>query len=860
MRLCHSVLSIFVCLFAVIAAKAEGNEPIADPRAVITVGHARFTILTPQLVRLEWSPDTKFVDYASFVFVNRKLPVPHFVRSSAGDTVVIRTDSLEIRYVATEGKFTGSNMTITFSMNGDVKTWKPGMADSGNLKGTTRTLDGVEGSTPLEDGLLSRDGWTLVDDSRRPLLDNSSWPWVMARQDTQGQDWYFFAYGHGYRKELYDFTRVAGKIPMPPRFAFGTWWSRYWGYTDEEFKDLVRQFRMHDVPLDVLVIDMDWHLTFDMRWSKDVRDQAGERLGWTGYTWDRNFFPDPMGFLAWCRNKGLKTTLNIHPASGIQPHESVYPEMAKAMGIDPATKHYVPFDITNKKFATNYMDIVMHGLQRQGIDFFWLDWQQWSTTAIPGVTPTWWLNYVFFTDMEREGKVRPLLFHRWGGLGNHRYQIGFSGDVVSVWPSLAFQPYFTSTAANVGFGYWSHDIGGHMPGVVSPELYTRWIQFGVFSPILRTHTTKNPNAERRIWAYPVDDFLRMRDAFLLRYALIPYIYTESRRTYETGVSICHPLYYDYPEVDQAYTSPQEYLYGSQMLVAPVASPVSRDSLLAGQTIWLPPGDWFEWFTGTMLHGPSIVKRYYALDEIPVFLKSGAIIPMEPEMSHTGEKPVDPLILTIAPGDTGSTAVYEDEGNDTAYKRGAGSWLPVAHRASGQGRETIVVGPVRGGYPGMLKKRSFRIDLLSAFPPERVVINGKPVQFTHDEKRIGWSYDGDHSTVKILTPEIAAGNRVTVEVTNARDEDRALINGLPGKIARMKRAMPMVNSQWPKEWSPDVLIHAAQTGDRMTIFPQTAIDEMKAFGGYRARILDSISHMTLPDSIRTKVENHLTAGW
>ena len=161
----------------------------------------------------------------------------------------------------------------------------------------------------------------------------------------------------------------------------------------------------------------------------------------------------------------------------------------------------MPFDITDKKFATNYMNLVLHPLEKQGIDFWWLDWQQEPNTKMAGVNPTWWLNYVHFTDQQREGK-RPLLFHRWGGLGNHRYQIGFSGDTVSVWASLAFQPWFTATAANVGYAYWSHDIGGHMPGAVDPELFTRWVQFGAFSPILRTHTTKNPDSERRIWAYP----------------------------------------------------------------------------------------------------------------------------------------------------------------------------------------------------------------------------------------------------------------------------------------------------------------------------------------------------------------------
>ena len=196
---------------------------------------------------------------------------------------------------------------------------------------------------------------------------------------------------------------------------------------------------------------------------------------------------------------------------------------------------------------------------------------------MPGVTPTWWLNYVFFTDMERRGKNRPLLFHRWGGLGNHRYQIGFSGDAISVWESLAFQPQFTATAANVGFGYWSHDIGGHMPGPVSPELYTRWIQFGVFSPILRTHTTKNPESERRLWAYPDAYFSVMRDAYRLRYALIPYIYTEARKAFDTGISICRPMYYEHPGAEEAYAATGQYMFGDAMIVAPIATPVDADA-------------------------------------------------------------------------------------------------------------------------------------------------------------------------------------------------------------------------------------------------------------------------------------------
>src|SRR6202035_5349951 len=132
------------------------------------------------------------------------------------------------------------------------------------------------------------------------------------------------------------------------------------------------------------------------------------------------------------------------------------------------------------------------------------------------------------------------------------------GDTVSVWPSLAFQPWFTATAANVGYAYWSHDIGGHMPGAVEPELFTRWVEFGAFSPILRTHTTKNPDSERRIWAYPEPYSSILRATFQLRYALQPYIYTEARRTYDTGIAFLRPLYYDSPEANEAYDNKNEY--------------------------------------------------------------------------------------------------------------------------------------------------------------------------------------------------------------------------------------------------------------------------------------------------------------
>jgi alpha-glucosidase len=805
---------------------------------------------------MEWAANGKFEDHASFVFLNRRLPVPKFektVSRDGRDTLTIKTEALTLTYTAMpDGKplpygccaFSRENLQITLTVDGKPVAWHPSLTDPENLQGTTRTLDGALGSKtqePIEPGLVSRSGWALVDDSTRPLFDSadfsfkngekSPWPWAIERPAGERQDWYFFGYGHDYRKALGDYVRVAGRIPLPPRFAFGAWWSRYWDYSDQELDELVRGFHENDVPLDVLVIDMGWHISNEQLKAAGEVDQSGEGLGWGGYTWDKLLFPDPHDFLARMHNGGLKATLNLHPASGIQPWEQAYPAMATAMGIDPATRKYVPFDITDKKFAINYMNLVLRPLGKQGIDFWWLDWQQEPTTKMPGVTPTWWLNYVHFTDQQREGK-RPLLFHRWGGLGNHRYQIGFSGDTISVWDSLAFQPWFTATAANVGYAYWSHDIGGHMPGAVDPELFTRWVQFGAFSPILRTHTTKNPESERRIWAYPEPYSSVLRSTFQLRYALEPYLYTEARRTYDTGVAFFRPLYYDWPEEDAAYESKGEYLFGDQMLAAPVTTPADKVSGLATEKVWLPAGEWIEWPTGKHFTGPAAVERSFSIEQTPVYLRAGAIVPMQPPMRHTGEKPVDPLIVNVwplTPETTSSYSVYEDSGVAVEYQRGVFARTPIKVAQIGDVLRVEIEG-VKGIYPGMPKERSYELRLPDDWPPIEVKVNGGTMDRAGPKGKRGWAFEGNTLTTVIPIASADVRAEVTIEVRRASGlaARRPELDGFAGAMTRLRSAYDALRATLPVSDAPDVLVDAMQAGDRLSYHPENAQAEIAHF--------------------------------
>jgi alpha-glucosidase (family GH31 glycosyl hydrolase) len=825
------------------------DDPVADSRAIVVNGNARFTVLTPELIRMEWAADGKFEDHASFVFINRHLPVPRFSKEEADHKLTIKTSSLTLKYdpsAGQNGEFTPQNLSIELTVDDKPVTWHPGETDPENLQGTTRTLDGAMGSKtrePIEQGLVSRSGWALVDDSTRPLFDSanfsfkegekSPWPWVMERPAGERQDFYFFGYGHDYRKALGDYVKVAGRIPVPPRFAFGTWWSRYWDYSDQEIEEIIQGFHENSTPLDVFVIDMGWHTSKEQlqamgQGDKSGLDQSKHSLGWSGYTWNNVLFPYPQLFLDRLHANHLKTSLNLHPASGIQPWEASYPAMARAMGIDPATKQYVPYDITNKKFAENYFNLVLHPLEKQGIDFWWLDWQQEQNTKMANVKPTWWINYVQFTDQEREGK-RPILFHRWGGLGNHRYQIGFSGDTVSVWDSLAFQPWFTATAANVGYAYWSHDIGGHMPGAVDPELFTRWVEFGAFSPILRTHTTKNPESERRIWAYPEPYSSILRATFQLRYALQPYIYTEARRTYDTGVAFLRPLYYDWPEAKEAYDNKDEYLFGDQMLVSPIVTPGDKASGLATEKVWLPKGEWIERPTGKHFTGPTSVDRSFSIEQTPVYLKAGAIVPMQPEMSYTGEKPVDPLIVNVwplEPGTNSSYTLYEDSGVAEEYQRGVFTRTPIKAAQTGD-MLRVEIGPVEGSFPGMLKDRGYTLKLPADWPPASVTVNGVAVKQAGPTGKGGWSFDGNSLTTIIPVERLSTSSKVTIEVHRGAGltARRAELDGFNGAMARLRETYNALNMTPHVAAPPDLLIDAMQTGDRLGYHPELAQKEI-----------------------------------
>ena len=784
---------LLIAVSVLVFFQAEAQNPVAAPEAQVVAGNARFTVLTDRLIRMEWSPEGFFEDHATLAIVNRNLPVPSFSAKPQGDGVVIRTKALTLRYKG--GEFTADNLSATFRLNGKTVTWRPGTDASGNLMGTARTLDGCEGpqkinySDPMEPGIVSRDGWAIVDESRRHIFvkDSSDWgEWVAERPVKDGKDLYLFAYGHDYKAALADYAKVAGRIPMPPRYVFGYWWSRYWAYTDDEFLALGREFRERKLPIDVMVIDMDWHETWPNA-AQRTRDDHGEGLGWTGYTWNQDLIGDPEGFLGEVHSMHLKTSLNLHPAVGIIPREKVYkafvadylsrtddydgPEGYVYKGGEdiwngPAKPGYhasVPYRMDQMAWADAYFNSVIHPLEEQGVDFWWLDWQQYKESRyVEGLSNTFWANHTFFNDKVRrarglpaEDAPRPMIYHRWGGLGSHRYQLGFSGDTQIKWEVLGYLPEFTATASNVLYGYWGHDLGGHwMPGEekpTEPELFTRWLQYGVFSPIFKTHSTSSALFERRIWMFP-DHYEYMKDALELRYNLTPYIYDMAREAYETGVSLCRPLYYEYPEEEKAYSWKQEYFFGDNILAATICEPVGADGL-ASRSVWLPAGtQWYD-MAHRKLMDPGVYKLAYSIGQNAWFVKAGAIIPMAREGIQNLQEASDAWRIFIAPGKGRSEYVhYEDDGESQAYPTQFAT-TRIVKNATGSGL-TVEIGPRQGAYKGMCDTRVLTLVLGGMKRCPSATLDGRPLEVKYCE---------DTLEATIILPSHAATQPVTVVV-------------------------------------------------------------------------------------------------
>ncbi|WP_395833559.1 TIM-barrel domain-containing protein [Cystobacter fuscus] len=648
-----------------------------------------------------------------------------------------------------------------------TKTDAPLLAPHAALGGYRRGLDafdGDKGSAILNPGLLYQDGWSLLDDTASAEYDPATRKLTPRAAHPGGyQDGYVFGYGQDYPRALGDLATLTGPSKLLPRWAYGVWFSEYLDFTAADFQEkLIPTFRREGVPLDVLVVDTNF--------------KAGNY--WNGWAIDTSKFPNPEGFFDWARSQGLHTTLNIHPS--ILPTD---PKFAAAQatakgklarhtgGCSGEASECYTFDFGDPDQLKAFFSL-HDTMTQQGTDFWWLDWCCDASEAnIDGVTGDAWINQQY-TDYTNASIGRGFAFSRAfgslqaGGYSNptavptgpwadKRTTLPFTGDTTSTWGTLAAEVGFTSgEGVATGLSAISHDIGGHNGGLwglpgsdvvhgqrtdkLPDDLYARWVQFGTFQPIDRLHSN---HGDRLPWQYPGAAAESAKKFLNLREALVPYTYTLAREAEATGVPVVRPTYLAYPTEQDAYaTAGSEYLYGSDVLVAPVTTSGNT----ATTTVWFPPGSsWTDWFTGKTYAGGTTQSITTGLDTMPVFVKSGGIVPTRSKnVTNDVQNPLDAVTLTVAAGATGHASLFEDDGKTS--DRTQSTRTDIRYTEGGQSAALRVDGPV-GSFTGQVQKRAWTVRFVGAREPASVTLDGQAAPAG------SWTWD---AASRVLTVKVA----------------------------------------------------------------------------------------------------------
>jgi hypothetical protein len=660
----------------------------------------------------------------------------------------------------------------------DISVTAPGataasLLPSGPLGGYLRSFDSADGTytaspsctgsesnttcqapiPSMAPGLLDRSGWYLLDDTQTAVWTPSGW--IQPRPSGDLQDGYLFGYGENYAEALHDLAALTGPAPLLPEYAFGNWFSRYYPYTTSQYENqLLPEFQANGVSLDTLSVDTDWK-------SPNT---------WDGWEWNPALFPDPAAFLSWARSHGIHVTMNIH--SSVSTSDPQYAQAQAIAGgtLAPSSCQSGPCAVWDwskiPQAESNFA--LQQPIQDQGVAFWWLDWCcDASNVSMPGVTPDSWINHLYAQDLINSGQRGFVLARIGASLQNsvagsyaagpwadHRSAIHFTGDTWSTWNTLATQAQLAADEGSIGEPYVSNDTGGFLgppSGAANDpdDLYLRWLQLGTFQPIMREHSNSGQNP-RLPWDYDSatqavgDKFLQLRES------LVPYMYTLAQQASSGGLPMTRALYLDYPAQPSAYDHPDEYLLGSDMLVAPVTTPGS----VTTSTVWFPPGRWTDWFTGATFTGPSTQTLQVPLDRAPVFVKAGGIVPIQPSSGHASTAGSAALTLRVFSGASGHYTMYDDAGQGLGYTRGEYTNTPVTY-ASGAASSTVVIGPARGSYPGAPVSRPYTVDLVDLSSPRAVMVDGQALPTS------AWSYDSATHTVQVPLGAVPVNRATTV---------------------------------------------------------------------------------------------------
>ncbi len=797
-----STTRLLVVLLVAASALVLGpaSADAAGRSAIVSDGAARFTVLSPTLIRAELAQDGRFEDRPTMTAQRVRRQVPRFTTRVRAGWREIRTAKVLLRWRRGTAPLDGETLRLTFGTGGRRTT--AGMsptAEQRTLGGWTRALDLLQGPVPLNPGVLTRDGWRVVDDSRTILLVPQA-PGFATRpaRETTYQDWYLFGYGDDRARALRDLRTLTGAAPLLDRSAFGVWYSKYFPYSASELQEIAGEFSRRGIPLSMVSLDTDFK-----RQADPVGAAAGAQLAgapglpysWNAWDWNRDLFPDPKAFIDWAHREGIDVGANIHPS--INSNDPALPAVEAQtgrLGTDDGMCRLLQADLTGQckvfdwtKQAHLDAYFALHKpFADSGIDMFWLDWccEAPNSAVAPGLTADTWINARYAAYQRARGERWPA-FSRIGAsflqdgvygdrqapdggvgaLAEHRSTVQFTGDTCASWEMLAFEAEMTAGAAAIGLPYVSHDIGsfaglpiaGQCNGVIAgqnnvvpADLYARWVQFATFEPLDRLHSH---HGKRLPWEYPGPAGDAAAEALRLRAALVPTTYTLARRAHDTGLPITGPLWLTWPREEGAHENPTVRTFGPDIVAASVTAPGDP----AQTRLWVPPGTWVDWFTGERSRGPAQRTVSVPLSRMPVLVRAGAVVVTDPSGKRAAPAPAL-LRIDAFRGSRGRFALYEDAGEGYAFERGQAMRTTITQRRSGR-RTTVTIGRARGRFAGAPSRRSWEIRLRDVARPRAVRVDGRRLATS------AFSYEAASRTLVVRTGARSTRRDVSIVATS-----------------------------------------------------------------------------------------------
>ncbi|MDL2292045.1 DUF5110 domain-containing protein [Acholeplasma sp. OttesenSCG-928-E16] len=598
--------------------KLNQNE-IANKKYVFKGKKYRISLISERIFRFEYSESGVFYNSITKTVYNRNIKEFEFSKKEADGTLIIKTSYWTIYYKLDE-KYNEESLKI---------------------ESTDQSIIWNFNSQSANDSLFSSEGYVIIDDSDSAVFNSDSW---FSAKNNKTTDVYFFGYQKDYLNGLKDFYLLSGNAPLLPRYAFGNWWSKKTDYSDQEIRKYIDDFANNKIPLSVFMLN--------------------ERLDHQGFEMDLSKIKKPVKLLDEIHKQNIKIAQRIKPQDNINSSLSFYDEF-KAM-MDHKGDSY-DFDVDDPKMVAAYFSLIIKKLEKSGIDCLLLSNDTAKKTKMKNLDTLFALEHLHYLYSIKDNK-RGILLAPSTFLGSQRYAIKEINDSVVSYESLLKQIKDMLAFSNMGLSYISFDIGGSVKGIEDKELLARWVQFGVFSPILRLCSGNSLYQNREPWLYDAETDYILSHYLRLRHRLIPYIYTKSRNYSILGRPIVYPLYFNFPDDQNLAKVENEYFFGDELIIAPVTSKIIPNLNQAKSNIYLPEGNWYDFNSGKQYQGKKRFNYYSTLRDIPIFAKEGAIIPLAVLSKINQTDNAKEFDVHIFPNKDNEFLLYEDDGTTMNYQK------------------------------------------------------------------------------------------------------------------------------------------------------------------------------------------------